>query len=423
MIINLNRSFQIQQNNSSGFSNRNQEEPLQGRQAFNPLSEYWCRKTLTSKAIFHFPLVYLMGMVGYALALVFRIAVFAKEFFRLFICLFRDLFIKWELGTAFKNLQISLIRVFGATVELISGVIGLVLPVIAYLIDDGIQRLETVHASSTFRGLYLEEIVIENDEINHGLPLDSRIVAFLQDYIPGESSDRVNGIYERLHSRHPHVSEFDDAILKSLKELKSYYSIEYIACDVSMTNFNFANVILDKLSEEHLKDTSLNKTFFKRVAFMYADAFRNQGSKPRGYKNENSEQRFGKELNEIKDCLNKFFNNNSNIPSKDLLNLLKLKMLSFFMEEDETYDFDPMSKKSCPHYLSRKELENQYRSFYMQLFPNGIDSEIDPEKICKNCLDIAVKFIQSSTGLQSRVMHIEWEFWKKAKNERADNLL
>lgn len=118
---------------------------------FNPLSQFWTWRAVTEdpRRISNLAVCYAFGIVGYALALPFRVAVFAKEFFHLPISIFTNLF--YDGGTDFlKNLQVRLLCLFGASGELISGVVGLVYPPLAYMIDEKIQDNLVIHANSPF---------------------------------------------------------------------------------------------------------------------------------------------------------------------------------------------------------------------------------------------------------------------------------
>jgi hypothetical protein len=140
---------------------------------FNPLSQFWTWRAVAEnpRRIANLAVCYAFGIVGYALALPVRVAVFVKEFFHLPISIFTNLC--FDGGTDFfKNLQVRLLCLFGASGELLSGVVGLVCPPIAYLIDEKIQDNLVIHANAPFgwreeQGRGVVETVASNLVNNH----------------------------------------------------------------------------------------------------------------------------------------------------------------------------------------------------------------------------------------------------------------
>jgi len=123
----------------------------------NPLSQLWTWQAVAEdpKRITTLAGCYALGIVGYALALPFRIVVFVKELFHLPIAFFHNLCV--EHGHNFgKTMQVRILCLFGATGELVSGVVGLVCPPVAYQIDEKIQDNNVIHANSRFRGARVE---------------------------------------------------------------------------------------------------------------------------------------------------------------------------------------------------------------------------------------------------------------------------
>lgn len=110
---------------------------------YNLLSTQWTWARFHKNPI-AYPFLYLAGMVTYALALPIRIAVFACAFF------------SWALGpliylcsggseSLYQDMRKRTIVLLGALGEVMSGIVGIACPPLAYAMDEWIQSQATVH--------------------------------------------------------------------------------------------------------------------------------------------------------------------------------------------------------------------------------------------------------------------------------------
>ena len=84
-------------------------------------------------------------MIGYAIALPIRIAIFAIALFKLIEVFFRTLF-KGEFSQLGGRMKSRSLIFLGATGELVTGAIGCVCPPLAYLGDEVIQSNYQIHS-------------------------------------------------------------------------------------------------------------------------------------------------------------------------------------------------------------------------------------------------------------------------------------
>jgi len=123
----------------------------------NPLSQFWTWEAVQERParVGTLAQLYVLGMVGYTLALPFRIMVFIKELLHLPIAFFNNLCM--ERGhNFFETMKVRFLCLGGATGELISGAIGVACPPIAYWIDEKIQENSIIRRNSRFRGAWVE---------------------------------------------------------------------------------------------------------------------------------------------------------------------------------------------------------------------------------------------------------------------------
>lgn len=81
--------------------------------------------------------LYLIGMVGYLLALPFRIMISVKEIFSVLGALFLSLFRR-----EFSHLRVQSLYLLGALAEAGSASVGALVPPLAYFMDEAIQNNE-----------------------------------------------------------------------------------------------------------------------------------------------------------------------------------------------------------------------------------------------------------------------------------------
>ncbi len=105
----------------------------------NPCSAFWTRRTVEEKPtrVFKLAGLYVLGILGYAFEVPLRIALFVKELFSVFIFVFHEP----------ANLQNQLIILGGATGRLTSSIIGVVIPPLAYEIDEKLSENELINES------------------------------------------------------------------------------------------------------------------------------------------------------------------------------------------------------------------------------------------------------------------------------------
>ncbi|MCC5831897.1 MAG: hypothetical protein JJU12_02510 [Chlamydiales bacterium] len=197
---------------------------------FNHLSMFWTWEAVRQdpRRIGDLAFYYAFGIVGYALALPFRVAVFVKELFHLPYSFFCNLCV--DRGeNFFQTMKVRLLCFLGASGELVSGIVGLVCPPVAYWIDEKIQDNAIIHANSRIRGIRIEP--------EHSL---SDIVS---DLLRDVSPETYRGNDERLRDVSPETYRGNDErrnrkkllleplvpyFHQGMERLKSYYNDDSI---------------------------------------------------------------------------------------------------------------------------------------------------------------------------------------------------
>jgi hypothetical protein len=126
---------------------------------FNPLSQNWTWAQIRSKPLLS-PLIYISGMIGYALSLPIRIAIFVVLTFRLIGTFFTTL-LNGEHQVLAGRMKVRALVFLGAAGELVFGAIGMVCPVAAYKGDEWVQSNSRIHAwyRNAFLSFWSYEIV------------------------------------------------------------------------------------------------------------------------------------------------------------------------------------------------------------------------------------------------------------------------
>lgn len=118
---------------------------------FNPLSKFWSLEAVKECPLQGFALVplYLFGMIGYGVALPFRVSVVVKEIFHFLVSSVYHL-----VRRDFESLKGRFKELIGSILRLGSGVIGVAAPPLAYKIDEKIQGEEAIDQSFSISGMW-----------------------------------------------------------------------------------------------------------------------------------------------------------------------------------------------------------------------------------------------------------------------------
>lgn len=173
----------------------------------NPLSQFWTWEAVREdpSRIGSLAVYYAFGIVGYAFALPFRIAVFAKELFHLPCSFFHNLCV--ERGeNFFRTMKVRLLCFLGASGELVSGIVGLACPPVAYWLDEKIQDNSIIHDHSRIRGMRVER----------GRSLGQII------------ENAVTGNMDRLDRKAELIRPFVPRLQRGVQKLSEYYNEEAV---------------------------------------------------------------------------------------------------------------------------------------------------------------------------------------------------
>ncbi len=177
---------------------------------FNPLSRFWTWEAIREdpRRISSLAICYAFGIVGYTLALPFRIAVFAKELFHLPLSFFNTLLFKGG-HDLMRIMKVRVLCFLGASGELVSGIVGLACPPAAYWIDERIQSNPIINSHSGLRGIWKEP--------HHSL---SETLDLVHNVVSG-NAERMRNKAELLVPVEPHLRE-------GVAALNRYYDSEAV---------------------------------------------------------------------------------------------------------------------------------------------------------------------------------------------------
>jgi hypothetical protein len=197
---------------------------------WNPLSTLWTWEQIKAHPA-RYLFVYPLGMIGYALALPVRIGIFVYTFFQTIV-----VFLVALCSGNFRLVGDSSLVFLGATGELVSGVIGMVCPPIAYKIDEWIQSNPTIHRWYKSRHLSLWSFEAQGRQVVGG---DVGLGAI-------GNEERIENLKNTLEDYIPCVKEAKE----QLKELFLESEIDAMSATVLkyLATFGILNAVLEEKS-------------------------------------------------------------------------------------------------------------------------------------------------------------------------------
>lgn len=252
---------------------------------YNMLSSQWTWERIKANPA-ALPMLYIFGMVGYALSLPLRIVIFVVAFFQIIATFFETL-LSGQCRSLGDRLKFRCLVFLGATGELVFGAIGVVCPVAAYKGDEWVQSNRLIHAwySNSYLSFWSfqiegREVMAHDIGLGGGLGNEDRL-ALKKERVKADLKYYKRG-YDQL-SDLMHKKEMDSRDSNVLLKISSVGLLNAMQAGSSLTTFK--DQALDKVTDPEEKALKLAELSKNEQQFLkYWDTFsKDSTSRARGF--------------------------------------------------------------------------------------------------------------------------------------------